>query len=37
MSLDYKENKMVKRYDVISKKWFVGYWLGSTFVIVGTE
>lgn len=31
----YKENKMVKRYDVFAKKWFVGFWIGRTFKIVG--
>lgn len=30
-----KENKMVKRYDVFAKKWFVGFWIGRTFKIVG--
>ena len=31
-----KENKMVKRYDVFAKKWFVGFWIGRTFKIIGT-
>ncbi len=30
-----KENKMVKRYDVFAKKWYVGFWIGRSFKIVG--
>ncbi|MEY4332877.1 MAG: hypothetical protein RLZZ196_1615 [Bacteroidota bacterium] len=30
-----KENKMVKRYDVLAKKWFIGFWIGRTFKIIG--
>ena len=30
-----KENKMVKRYDVFAKKWFIGFWIGRTFKIIG--
>jgi len=26
---------MVKRYDVFAKKWFIGFWIGRTFKIVG--
>ena len=26
---------MVKRYDVFAKKWYVGFWIGRTFKIVG--
>jgi len=25
---------MIKRYDLILKKWIMGYWLGSTFKIL---
>lgn len=32
----YKENKMVKRYDVLAKKWYVGFWIGRTFKVIGT-
>jgi hypothetical protein len=31
----FKENKMVKRYDVLAKKWYVGFWIGRTFKIIG--
>ena len=31
-----KENKMVKRYDVFTKKWYVGFWIGRSFKIIGT-
>ena len=32
----FKENKMVKRYDVFAKKWYVGFWIGRSFKIIGT-
>ena len=25
---------MIKRYDLIIKKWVMGYWMGTTFKIV---
>lgn len=26
--------KMTKRYDVLLKKWFLGYWVGRTFKVL---
>ena len=31
-----KEKKMVKRYDVLAKKWYIGFWIGRTFKVLGT-
>jgi len=31
----FKESKMTKRYDVFAKKWLIGFWVGSTFKIIG--
>ena len=26
---------MVKRYDVFTKKWYIGFWIGRTFKVIG--